>query len=58
MAKCPIRSPEGFTAMPNEKGRVKLARVKCPTCKLSLLIKPGVKFCPACRGLLPQSGSP
>jgi hypothetical protein len=37
--------------MPNEK-RIKLARVKCPTCKVSLLIEPGVKLCPACRGPL------
>jgi len=31
---------------------IKLLKVRCPTCKLSLLAKPGVKFCPACRGPL------
>jgi Zn finger protein HypA/HybF involved in hydrogenase expression len=31
----------------------KLKKVKCPTCKLTLLIKASVKFCPACRGPLP-----
>jgi len=39
--------------MGNEK-RGKLIKVKCPTCKLRLLIKPSVKVCPVCRGLLPR----
>jgi uncharacterized Zn finger protein (UPF0148 family) len=37
--------------MADEK-RIKLMRVKCPTCKLSLLVKPGVNVCPGCRGPL------
>ena len=39
--------------MADEK-RIKLARVKCPTCKVNLLVKPSVKVCPACRGPLPK----
>jgi hypothetical protein len=46
-----MRSPEGFTPMASDK-RINFTSVKCPTCKLSLLIKPGVKVCPVCRGLL------
>jgi len=37
--------------MGNEK-RIKFRTVKCPTCKLTLLVKPGVNFCPAWRGSL------
>jgi hypothetical protein len=50
---CRMRPPEGFTPMASDK-RIALTRVKCPTCKLTLLIKPGVKVCPACRTPLPQ----
>jgi hypothetical protein len=39
--------------MSNDK-RIRLIKVKCPIHKLSLLIKPGVKFCPACRAPLPK----
>jgi hypothetical protein len=37
--------------MANEK-RIKLTKDKCPTCRLTLLAKPSVKVCPACRGRL------
>ena len=53
LPKCRMRSPAGFARMGNEK-RGKLIKVKCPTCKLRLLIKPSVKVCPVCRGLLPR----
>jgi hypothetical protein len=46
-----MKSPEGFTPMADER-RIKLTKVKCPTCKVTLLVKPGVKFCPACRAPL------
>ncbi len=39
--------------MADEK-RIKLTRVKYPTCKLSLFIRPSVRFRPACRGPLPK----
>jgi Zn-finger nucleic acid-binding protein len=39
--------------MADEK-RINLVRVKCPTCKLSLIMKASLKVCPACRGLLPK----
>ena len=51
LPKCRMRSPAGFARMGNEK-RGKLIKVKCPTCKLSLLIKANLKLCPACRGPL------
>jgi len=42
--------------MGNEK-RGKLIKVKCPTCKLRLLIRPSVKVCPACRSPLTKPGT-
>lgn len=46
---------------PNRTGKemktdktTKLTKVKCPTCKLILLIKASLTFCPACRSLLPN----
>ena len=41
--------------MAGEK-RIKFTTVKCPTCKLTLLVKPGVKICPACRSPLGKPG--
>jgi uncharacterized Zn finger protein (UPF0148 family) len=35
--------------------RLKLTKIKCPTCKVNLLIKASVNFCPACRSPLPKS---
>jgi hypothetical protein len=48
---CGVRSPERFTPMPNEK-KIKLTRIECPTYKPSLLVKPDVTVCPACRSPL------
>jgi hypothetical protein len=46
-------SPEGFAPVADKK-KIRLARVKCPTCKLNLLVKPGVKVCPGCGGPPPK----
>jgi hypothetical protein len=32
--------------MPDEK-KIKFTSVKCPTCKVTLPVKSGVRFCPA-----------
>jgi hypothetical protein len=39
--------------MANER-RITLTNVKCPSCKVTLLVKPSLKVCPVCRGLLPR----
>jgi Zn finger protein HypA/HybF involved in hydrogenase expression len=35
--------------------RLNLMKIKCPTCKVNLLIKASVNVCPACRSPLPKS---
>jgi rRNA maturation endonuclease Nob1 len=39
---------------PDEIKRVKLHPVKCPKCKLTVMVKPTEKMCPVCGGSLPK----
>ena len=40
---------------PDEIKRVKLHSVKCPKCKINLMIRPTEKVCPVCRGMLEKN---
>jgi rRNA maturation endonuclease Nob1 len=39
---------------PNEIKRIKGHPVKCPRCKLTVLVKPGDEVCPVCGSKLPK----
>ncbi len=39
---------------PDDIKRVKLHTVKCPKCKLTVMVKPDDKVCPVCGSSLPK----
>jgi rRNA maturation endonuclease Nob1 len=41
---------------PDDIKRVKVTPIKCPKCKLTILVQPSEKVCPVCGSSLPKPG--